>query len=69
MSIMTNVPSKSNQELHAEAEDALESARSMPAGQARAEAMKRAGLLRKAVDDRGLISARRGRPPKIRPNI
>lgn len=51
-------------DLEAEADEALEVARAMPNGPEKAEALKKAGLLRKAADDRGIIFARRGRPPK-----
>jgi hypothetical protein len=43
---------------------ALEEARAMPHGPERTEAMKRAGILRNAVDIQGLLSPKRGRPPK-----
>jgi hypothetical protein len=51
-------------DLEAEAVSALEEARAMEPGPARTEAMKRAGILRNAADLRGLLFARRGRPPK-----
>jgi hypothetical protein len=51
-------------DLEAEAVEALEIARAMPNGPEKAEALKKAGLLRKAADDRGISFARRGRPPK-----
>jgi hypothetical protein len=51
-------------DLDVKAEEALEAARAMPAGQAKMVALKRAGLLRKAADDREIRFARRGRPPK-----
>jgi hypothetical protein len=44
--------------------DALELARVMPPGPERNEALKLAGLLRCAADSRGLVIAKRGRPPK-----
>ena len=44
--------------------DALELARLMPPGPERNEALKLAGLLRCAADGRGLVFAKRGRPPK-----
>lgn len=47
-----------------DAEEALEAARAMPAGPAKSEAMKKAGLLRKAADAQGISYAKRGRPPK-----
>jgi hypothetical protein len=50
--------------LESEALAALEEARTMAPGPERTEAMKRAGILRNAVDLHGLIFAKRGRPPK-----
>jgi hypothetical protein len=44
--------------------DALELARLMPPGPERNEALKLASLLRCAADARGLVLAKRGRPPK-----
>jgi hypothetical protein len=44
--------------------DALELARLMPPGPERNEALKLASLLRCAADSRGLVFAKRGRPPK-----
>jgi len=61
---MAATPPKSDHDLDAEAEETLEAARTMPAGTAKSEAMKRAGLLRKAADAQGISHARRGRPPK-----
>jgi hypothetical protein len=51
-------------ELEAQALAALEEARTMPAGPARTEAMKKAGILRNAADLQGLFFAKRGRPAK-----
>ena len=51
-------------DLEAEADEALEAARLMPSGQAKVEALKRAGLLRKAADAEGISFAKRGRPRK-----
>jgi hypothetical protein len=51
-------------DLDAEATAALEKARNMPPGPARTEALKKAGLLRKAADLRHLSFAKRGRPRK-----
>jgi hypothetical protein len=51
-------------DLEAEALAALEKARTMPPGRERSEAMKKAGALRNAVDQQGLIFAKRGRPAK-----
>ena len=47
-----------------DAEEALEAARAMPAGPAKSEDMKKAGLLRKAADAQGISYAKRGRPRK-----
>jgi hypothetical protein len=55
---------RSDRELDAEAEEALEAARAMPAGPTKSEAMKKAGLLRQAADAQGVSFAKRGRPPK-----
>jgi hypothetical protein len=46
------------------AADALELARLMPPGPERNEALKWASQLRCTADARGLIFAKRGRPPK-----
>ena len=51
-------------DLEAEALAALETARALPHGPERTEAMKRAGILRNAVDIQGLLSPKRGRPAK-----
>ena len=59
---MAGDPTK--RDLDAEAEEALEAARSMPSGPEKAEALKRAGLLRKAADAGGISFAKRGRPRK-----
>ena len=48
----------------ADADDALDAARSMTPGQDKAEALKKAGLLRRAADAGGDSFARRGRPSK-----
>ncbi len=53
-----------NPDRDAEADEALDAARSMPSGQQKAEALKKAGLLRKAVDEVGISFAKRGRPRK-----
>jgi hypothetical protein len=62
---MTNFqPSQHGQDLDAEASAALLAARLMPAGPEKAEALRRAGLLRNAADTQvGIVFARRGRPP------
>ena len=51
-------------DLEVEAVAALEMARAMVPGPERTEAMKRAGVLRNAVDLQGLLFAKRGRPPR-----
>jgi hypothetical protein len=51
-------------DLEAEAMAALEEARAKAPGPERTEAMKRAGILRNAVDMQGLLFAKQGRPPK-----
>jgi hypothetical protein len=53
-----------NRGLDAEADEALEAARAMPSGQAKMEALKKAGLLRRAADAGGISFAKRGRPSK-----
>ena len=48
-----------------DATEVLEAARLMPAGKEKSEAMKRAGLLRKAADiHKPFPAKRRGGPPK-----
>jgi hypothetical protein len=59
---VTSDPPKRN--LDAEADEALEVARSMPSGPEKTEALKKAGLLRKAADAQGISFAKRGRPRK-----
>jgi hypothetical protein len=54
----------SKPDLDAEALIALDEARRMKPGPERTEALKRAGILRKAADLQGLSFAKRGRPPK-----
>jgi len=44
--------------------EALETARSLPHGPARAEALKKAGLLRHQADLRGISFAKKGRPKR-----
>ena len=51
-------------DLETEALAALETARAMPPGPERTEAMKRAGILRNAADLKGLLIASGGRPLK-----
>ena len=50
--------------LDADADEALEAGRSMPSSPEKFEALKKAGLLRKAADAAGLSFAKRGRPLK-----
>lgn len=61
---MTRQPPKMDHDLSVEADEALEAARALPKGPEKAEALKRAGLLRAAADARGIEFAKRGRPPK-----
>lgn len=61
---MTGSPSEIDRDLDAEADEALEMARSMPRGPEKVEALKKAGLLGRAVDARRIAFAKRGRPPK-----
>jgi hypothetical protein len=56
-------PSRDALDLYAQATEALERARLMPAGQEKTEALKKAGMLRNVADIRGLFIVRRGRPP------
>jgi hypothetical protein len=56
-------PSNDALDHYAIATEALERARLMPPGQEKMEALKKAGVLRNAVDIRGLFIPRRGRPP------
>jgi len=49
-------------DLDADALMALDQARKLKPGPERAEAMKRAGILRHAADLRGLLFPKRGRP-------
>lgn len=51
-------------DLEAEALAALEGARALPPGPERTEAMKRAGILRNAVDMQELLFPKRDRPSK-----
>jgi hypothetical protein len=55
---------RSKRDLEADALGALEEARRMPAGAARTEAMKKAGILRNAADLPEAFSAKRGRPAR-----
>jgi hypothetical protein len=51
-----------DRDLDAEADEALEAARAMPCGSEKVEALKRAGLLRREADARGIKFAKVGRP-------
>lgn len=51
-------------DLDAAAEEALEAARAMPSGPDKFDALKKAGLLRRAADAGGISFAKRGRPPR-----
>ncbi len=51
-------------DLSAEADEALAAARAMPGGPGKVEALKRAGMLRRAADAGGISFAKRGRPRK-----
>jgi hypothetical protein len=55
---------RSELDLDFEALAALEEARGLPHGPERTEALKKAGLLRKAADSQGIVFAKRGRPAK-----
>jgi hypothetical protein len=57
-------PSTDARDWHAKATEALETARLMPAGQEKTEALKKADRLRNAADIYGLFFAKRGAPPK-----
>jgi hypothetical protein len=54
-------PAPDFQSLDAEADQALDAARSLPQGRERTEALKKAGLLRNAADARGVFFPKRGR--------
>ena len=58
------MPGDNKRDLDAEADEALEAARTMPSGPEKVAALKRAGLLRKATDAEGISFAKRGRPQK-----
>jgi hypothetical protein len=55
---------RTDHDLEAKAQAALEAARAMPQGPERSTALKKAGHLRNAADLAGLVFAKRGRPPK-----
>jgi hypothetical protein len=61
---MAGNPPQPDQDLSAEADEALEVARSMPPGHDKVEALKKAGLMRNVADAGGIAFAKRGRPPK-----
>ena len=61
---MPGKPDPQIRDLNAEADAALEIARSMLPGATRIEALKKASLLRNAADAYGISFAKRGRPPK-----
>jgi hypothetical protein len=61
---MAEKPRTVDDDLSAEAEKALEIARSTPSGPEKFEALRNAGLLRNAAADRGIPYAGLGRPPK-----
>lgn len=56
---------QADHDLDADALTALDQARKLKPGPERAEAMKRAGILRRAADLRGLFFPKRGRPRKM----
>jgi hypothetical protein len=57
-------PPRPKTDMEADALAALEEARAMPSGPERAEALKKAGILQNVADLRGVLFAKRGRPPK-----
>jgi hypothetical protein len=59
---MIGSPTQPDRDLDAEAEEALEAARAMSYGPEKVEALKKAGLLRKAADAQGIRFAKLGRP-------
>jgi hypothetical protein len=61
---MPGKPDPQIRDLNAEADAALEVARSMSPGPDRIEALKKASLLRNAADAYGISFAKRGRPFK-----
>jgi hypothetical protein len=64
LSLRRLVPSDPyKRDLAAEADEALEAARSMPSGREKTEALKKAGLLRKAADAQGISKLRQSTHP------
>jgi hypothetical protein len=55
---------RSELDVDAEAQAALDQARAMPQGPERTSAMKKAGVLRNAADSHGIVYAKRGRSTK-----
>jgi hypothetical protein len=51
-------------DLDDQAQTALDEARALPPGPKKAEALRKAGMLRNAADKRGVTFAKRGRPSK-----
>ena len=64
VNVMTITNRYDSEDADASALEALEAARAMPQGPARTEALKKAGLLRRQADLRGVAFAKRGRPKK-----
>ena len=65
MNLTTQPSPDADDDWDAKSTEALEAARVMPAGKEKTEALKRAGLLRKAADiHKPFPAKRRGRPPK-----
>jgi hypothetical protein len=60
----TGTPPPPDMDLDTQAQLALEEARAMSPGPEKTEALRKAGLLRNAVDIKGFIFAKRGRPRK-----
>jgi hypothetical protein len=59
---MAGNPPQPDRDLDAEADAALDVARSMSPGSDKVEALKKAGLMRNAADASGIAFAKRGRP-------
>ena len=56
---MAKQPPKPNRDLNTQADEALEAPRSMPSAPEKVAALKKAGLLRRAADARGITFAKR----------